>query len=257
MVKSDRQTPSAAIAPTNPETVPIRKPLFSFVPELNDADLSSDSHRVNLAFASVADQPEEPLAIALRANPATPEELISLLAETTTAHSSTQQLFTSTLDNPETRKTVTIIGDRPMVGDNSAGDTLIFGAQPLFTSLVDFANIQTSEFSFPMLPELSFLTTRDFNPVPPTDIALNATGENPLILSQVVTPNPPFALNSATPNARQTRRLESALDLLFNEDIDALNALLQATGNRPPEVRGQLVDLERMMQLNQLLKGAL
>jgi len=257
MVKSDRQTPSAAIASTNPETVPIRKPLFSFVPELNDADLSSDSHRVNLAFASVADQPEEPLAIALRANPATPEELISLLAETTTAHSSTQQLFTSTLDNPETRKTVTIIGDRPMVGDNSAGDTPIFGAQPLFTSLVNFANIQTSEFSFPMLPELSLLTTRDFKPVPPTDIALNATGENPLILSQVVTPNPPFALNSATPNARQTRRLESALDLLFNEDIAALNALLQATGNRPPEVRGQLVDLERMMQLNQLLKGAL
>ncbi|HEY9815662.1 MAG TPA: hypothetical protein V6D20_07670, partial [Candidatus Obscuribacterales bacterium] len=253
-----------AIAPANAEAVPIREPLLSFVPELNDPNLSDESRRINLAtpdldqpsaetteplitgfsfsnapewmlgFAPVENQLEEPLAIALRANPGTPEQLISFLSEPT--------------GTPET-----IVGDRRLAGDNTTDDTVIFGEQPLLTSLLDFANIQTSEFSFPVSPEFSIL-----NPAASTDLALNSTGDNPLILSQAVTPNPPFALNSAIPNARQVRRLEAALTFLLSDDVDAIDALLlQATGNRAPEVRGQLVDLDRVMQLNSAAEGTL
>lgn len=268
-VERDRQTTQAsrngatteawgqqpvAIAPTELEAVPIRVPLLSFVPELNELNLSNESLTINLetpdfdelssettdsfttgfsfsdtpewilGFAPVEGQLEEPLAIALRANPETPEQLISFLSEPTEA--------------PET-----IVGDRRIGGENGTDETLTFGEQPLLTSLLDFANIQASDFSFP---------------VSPTDIALNSTGENPLILSQVVTPNPPFALNSAMPNSRQVRRLEAALTFLLSDDVDALDALLlQATGNRAPEVQGQLVDLDRVMQLNSATEGTL
>ncbi|MGB2927231.1 MAG: hypothetical protein WBB82_18170 [Limnothrix sp.] len=233
-------------------SIPVRLPLLSFVPEdeltvapvILDLDLPETSQQANnyfdtafsfsaapewlLGFAPIQETlVEEALAIALRPNPEFADQLITL---------------------------------RPV---NDADFLITNGnlaeAQLLTSLNVDFAEIETSASTLPVSPDVSFVTARDANSEPLTDLALNTTEENTLILSQTVSPDtPPLALNSSVTSLRQSQRLEAALTYLLSDDIDALDAiLLQATGNRAPVYRGELIDLDAVMGLGAAQEGTL
>ncbi|WP_148288071.1 OmpA family protein [Prochlorothrix hollandica] len=80
-----------------------------------------------------------------------------------------------------------------------------------------------------------------------------AEATTPLRTAQRPTANP----NGFDISLMEARRLEAALTFLLSRDLNALDALLQASGTQAPEIRGELIDLDALMQQNQAGEGAL
>lgn len=236
------EQPIANLSPD--QAVPVRLPLLSFVPE-------SDPATGRLTPAATSQNPAKPQT-ATTGFTFVPDWITGGASPATTESLAIAQRLAS--DGDESANEVETL--QPSLSTQALLPTP--EAQPFLSALkIDFSQIQTTDSRLPALNEGEFFLAR--NLTEPMYTSLLPTGATPnAVLGNSFLTSQGLPSNTSALNLRQARRLEAALSFLLSRDVDALNALLEATtGTRSPEVLGELVDLDQLMEQNSSNGGTL